>query len=263
MDCNCRTTEPSIVFFDIDGTLCRYEDAVTAGIRECFSLMHERGHRLFICTGRSPADISQDILSLGFDGMVAGMGAIVMVKNDVLRHTFIPHDMLVEDVQMLLDMKIPALILGFEEVLRTPYMIPSMLETGVVESSADLFRKGRVVDISSFDIEFEDLESIRPFVDLISKHSELVVYNEHSGQSRIIGVDKANGIDLILSLPEYKGMKSYSIGDSQNDIEMLKKTDIGIAMGDAPLEVVDAAAWQAPTVEQDGVFHAMKYFGLV
>lgn len=263
MATNFTYSFPSLIFFDIDGTLCRYKDTVTNRIRLCFSALHERGHRLFICTGRSPADISQDILSLGFDGIISCMGATVSVGSKILRHKCMPEDQLISAVQMLLDMRLPALILGNEAVLRTEQMIPSKLETGVIRSVEDLYRSGVAPDISTFDIEFENVEKIGGFIQLISQHSEFIKYNAHSGQTRLHGVNKASGIDLIRSLPEYAGMKSYAIGDSQNDLEMLESVDVAISMGDAPPEVLLAADWCAPPVEQDGVYYAMKQFLLI
>ena len=66
----------------------------------------------------------------------------------------------------------------------------------------------------------------------------------------------------MLGLPGYQGMTSYAIGDSQNDIEMLRYVDVGIAMGDAPKEVADCAKWRTSVVEADGVGRALRHFGL-
>ena len=41
-----------IVFFDIDGTLCRYAGKVDPGLKECFRRFHEKGNAAFLCTGR-------------------------------------------------------------------------------------------------------------------------------------------------------------------------------------------------------------------
>ncbi|MEN9215699.1 MAG: Cof-type HAD-IIB family hydrolase [Gloeomargarita sp. HHBFW_bins_162] len=49
-----------------------------------------------------------------------------------------------------------------------------------------------------------------------------------------------------------------AIGDNYNDLEMLQYAGVGIAMGNAPLEVQKQADWVAPTVEEDGVVTAIK-----
>jgi hydroxymethylpyrimidine pyrophosphatase-like HAD family hydrolase len=53
-----------------------------------------------------------------------------------------------------------------------------------------------------------------------------------------------------------------ALGDAANDIEMLGEAGIGVAMGNAPLEVKAAADWVAPSNNDDGVHAALRRFGL-
>mgnify|MGYP006181803593 CR=1 FL=1 len=48
-----------------------------------------------------------------------------------------------------------------------------------------------------------------------------------------------------------------AIGDDFTDIEMLQYAGIGVAMGNAPLEVRAAADWVTTTIEEDGVARAI------
>lgn len=257
-----KDNERAIIFFDIDGTLCRYEDTVNDNIKKCFKSLHERSHMVFLCTGRSPKDISHDILSLGFDGIIACMGAVIIHGNEVLQNKFITPDMLLETVGLMIERKVPALILGIDEVLRTEQMKPTPLETGIVRSVEDLYRNGKLVEISSLDIEYPNVSALGKIREIMDKHSDLIEYNETSGQTRLKGVNKAEAIRVVLARYSHENLKSYAIGDSQNDIEMLNCVDVGIAMGDAPEDVKSVASWITSTVEEDGVCNAMKHFGL-
>lgn len=154
------------------------------------------------------------------------------------------------------------LLLGIEEVLRTPWITPTMLETGVVHSLDELYRNGEVVQISSLDMEYATISELDEVRELIGRHSELLEYTKTSGQTRVWGVTKAAGIRRVQSLPQYIGLKSYAVGDSQNDIEMLENVDVGIAMGDAPSEVLEIASWITSSVEENGLCRAMEHFGL-
>ena len=51
-----------------------------------------------------------------------------------------------------------------------------------------------------------------------------------------------------------------TVGDNFNDLEMLRYAGVGVAMGDAPLPVQQAADWVAPSVEEDGVAVAIEQF---
>ena len=257
-----KDKERAIVFFDIDGTLCRYEDTVNDNIKRCFKRLHKGNHVVFLCTGRSPKDIYNDILSLGFDGIIACMGAVIIHGNEVLQNRFITPDMLLETVGLMIERKVPALILGIDEVLRTEQMKPTPLETGIVRSVEDLYRNGKLVEISSLDIEYPNVSALGKIREIMDKHSDLIEYNETSGQTRLKGVNKAEAIRVVLARYSHENLKSYAIGDSQNDIEMLNCVDVGIAMGDAPDIVKSAASWITSTVEEDGVCNAMRHFGL-
>ena len=46
---------------------------------------------------------------------------------------------------------------------------------------------------------------------------------------------------------------TVAIGDQRNDLEMLRWAALGVAMGQAPPEVVEAADEQTLTVEEDGL----------
>ena len=77
------------------------------------------------------------------------------------------------------------------------------------------------------------------------------------GQSKKVGIDvfcKYFGIDLAETL---------AFGDGGNDIEMLKHVNIGIAMGNANPEVKAIADYVTDEVDNDGIWNALKYFGVL
>ena len=57
------------VFFDIDGTIRGKSREITKRNREAICKLRENGHKAFLCTGRAPVSITQDILDVGFDGV--------------------------------------------------------------------------------------------------------------------------------------------------------------------------------------------------
>lgn len=251
-----------IVFFDIDGTLCRYAGKVDPGLKECFRKFHEKGNAAFLCTGRSPVDIQPDILELGFDGMIALMGAYIEVGGKVIQNKCIPQSLLKETVDVLLANRIQAFLLGREIYARTEYAKDYDWNLPVFHGMEDLYVNGHEPEIASIDLDFGRIEDIEICLPVMEKHSEFIQYSDITGQTRLHGVNKSRGIMTVLGFPEYRGMTSYAIGDSQNDIEMLRFVDVGIAMGDAPQEVSDCAKWQTSVVEADGVGRALRHFGL-
>lgn len=54
--------------------------------------------------------------------------------------------------------------------------------------------------------------------------------------------------------------KVIALGDMENDVEMLRAVGHGVAMGQAPLEVRQAARFTAPSNELHGVAVTLKTF---
>ncbi|MBD2424995.1 Cof-type HAD-IIB family hydrolase [Phormidium sp. FACHB-1136] len=61
-------------------------------------------------------------------------------------------------------------------------------------------------------------------------------------------------------LLDLKPDQVMTVGDNFNDLEMLRYAGVGVAMGEAPIPVQQAADWVAPGVEEDGVAVAIEQF---
>lgn len=252
----------ALVFFDIDGTICRYGESPPASAKEAFRRLHEKGNTAFLCTGRGEADIPREILDLGFEGIVSGMGADVRIGGRLLKHRFIQPSFLAQTAGALLAHGIAAMFTGQYDVFCTENFSVSA-QNGVIRSVEDVFRRGAFPQISSLDLEYSGIDELAPCLPAIEKHSRLVEYNPNSGQTELIGVNKSRAIASVLKQPRYRGRKTYALGDSQNDLEMLRAVDVGIAMGDAAPEAAACADWLTRRLEDDGLFRALEHFGLI
>ena len=75
-----------IVFLDVDGTLVDYENHLPKSAVEAIRRTRELGNLVFICTGRSRAEVYEDIWDIGIDGMIGGNGSYVEYQNQVVMH---------------------------------------------------------------------------------------------------------------------------------------------------------------------------------
>ncbi|MDX2273018.1 MAG: Cof-type HAD-IIB family hydrolase [Cyanobacteriota bacterium] len=76
-------------------------------------------------------------------------------------------------------------------------------------------------------------------------------------------VNKGNAVKYLAE--EVLGLRPeqvMTIGDSDNDVEMLAYAGLGVAMGNASAEVQAYADWVAPSVDEDGVAVALETFVL-
>lgn len=54
-----------------------------------------------------------------------------------------------------------------------------------------------------------------------------------------------------------------AFGDGENDIPMLVKAGVGVAVANAKDNVKAAADYIAPSVDEDGVAEALRHFGVI
>ena len=73
-----------LIFLDIDGTLTPPGSNVPpAGAVEAIRKAREKGHRVFLCSGRNPGMLAP-LLAYGFDGYVGSGGGYVVCGDKVL-----------------------------------------------------------------------------------------------------------------------------------------------------------------------------------
>lgn len=81
-----------IIFLDVDGTITDYENNVPPSAVHAIRLARARGHRVYMCTGRSKAENPPEIWAIGFDGMIGGNGSYVEDAGQVVMHQLITFD---------------------------------------------------------------------------------------------------------------------------------------------------------------------------
>ncbi len=74
----------------------------------------------------------------------------------------------------------------------------------------------------------------------------------------LAGVDKAAGVSRVGDTLGVDPANMVAMGDSYNDLPMLKACGFAVAMGNAPEEVKAVADFVAPTVEEDGLAIAIN-----
>lgn len=74
------------------------------------------------------------------------------------------------------------------------------------------------------------------------------------------GVDKAAAAAVLASMIGIEPQQFAAVGDSYNDLPMLRTSGTAIAMGNAPDEVKNEADHVAPSVEEDGLADAIERF---
>jgi len=72
------------------------------------------------------------------------------------------------------------------------------------------------------------------------------------------GVSKASGLEVVCNQLNITRLEVVAMGDGFNDVEMLRFAGLGIAMGNAPIEVKRAADWVTEHCDNHGVACAIE-----
>ena len=78
-----------ILFIDVDGTLVDYENHLPESAVRAIRAARAAGHRVYICTGRSKAEVYPPLREIGLDGMIGGNGSYVEDHGKVVMHPLI------------------------------------------------------------------------------------------------------------------------------------------------------------------------------
>ena len=79
----------------------------------------------------------------------------------------------------------------------------------------------------------------------------------------VSGTSKATGLSLFADYYRVKVSEIMACGDGGNDIPMLKAAGIGVAMGNASEKVQSVADFVTDTVDNNGLYKALKHFGVI
>lgn len=103
--------------------------------------------------------------------------------------------------------------------------------------------------------QFEDFIEAHPDLraDLINIKTDGFMYDVFNKSN-----DKANGIELMMDKIHFKWEDVIAFGDSTNDILMLEKADIGVAMGNATDYVKGFANFSTTSVYEDGIYNGIQ-----
>lgn len=274
-----------IIFLDVDGTLVDYENRLQDSAVEAIRRARSNGHRVYICTGRSKAEIYPELWKIGLDGMIGGNGSYVEDHGAVVMHQMISPKQCRRIVDWLHERQLEFYLESNHGLFASEHF-EEKAEPAVQEYSR---RKGQAdAGIHTVRSAFPDmifggelyrddvnkvsylLNTYRDFLDTKAQFPELesgtwggAGETALFGDLGVSGITKANAIACLLSWLHADKKDTIAFGDAKIDIPMLEYCEIGVAMGNGGKEIRDMADYVTDTVEKDGIYKAFRHFGLI
>ena len=254
------------VFFDVDGTLLSHKtNSVPDSARRALGALREKGILPFLATGRhiSMLQRMQPLEGLRFDGIVSLNGQYCRNEQGIIYHCPIdPADI--------------AILLGFLKENPHPCILVEE-DRMYINFHNDLVEKVQAA-IHSDMPALGDLN--RGYTHPIY---QAILYMSEENQKKLPpmpgirltswtlgGADlipatggKAAGIAKVLQHYGIDKSETMAFGDGQNDVDMFRAVGTAVAMGNACREAKEAAHYITDPVDEDGIYNALKHFGVL
>ena len=271
-----------IILLDVDGTLVDYEGRLPESAVRAVQAARAAGHRVYICTGRSKAEVYPNLWDIGLDGMIGGNGSYVEDRGHVVMHQLITPEQCRRVVDWLqardLDFYLesnnglfgsPKFALRGDSVVeeyvrrggKEPMSVRDAFPTMTFEGP---FYRDDVNKISFVLGSFQDyLDAQAAFPDLKAGtwggKGETALF----GDLGVKDITKAHAIACLLDYLGADRADTVAFGDAKVDIPMLEYCQVGVAMGSGGPEIKAMADYVTSGVEEDGLYRAFEHLGLL
>lgn len=258
-------------FFDIDGTLIDCVHGLTSlydTTKETLDELKQKGHDVFLATGRCPCFIADGVRDYDYSGYVTCNGGYVTYKGEVLFKEVISGEV----VSLLDKISRERNLLYFLEGVDHVY-VRDIHDHRLVDFCEKWEMKKELL-VDDFDVN-----EIETFIGMISVNCEddvryieeylspyFYVQRHMHGLSfdlTIKGVSKAVGILKVCEAMNRSIDDTIAFGDGTNDIEMLSTVGFAVAMDNACQEAKDVSDYITKSVLDDGVSYAVKDLGYI
>jgi Cof subfamily protein (haloacid dehalogenase superfamily) len=253
-------TSPKAIFIDIDETLVSHGAGPFEDDLAQIEAARERGHRFFLNTGRSLGNIPRELQeSPWVEGIIAGAGAHVIYGGQILYHSWVPEAILLAASEFYLKQEKWCVFEG-EEALYEIHL-PNLGLNGVIypiKNKNDFLTTYAGARISKITIGGGITEAEK---ELLEGAFNLIIQRNYF-EGLLPGINKARGMEMILEKIGIPRENSIAIGDSVNDIDMIRYAGLGIAMGNAKPELKEIAGAITGDCGKGGIAQAIVQYVL-
>ena len=252
-----------IIFFDIDGTLVKLgttqmSEKTKYALQKC----KENGIKIFIATGRPYMWVPK--FDIEFDGIVSFNGQYCIDTNGLIYKNNIDPEDVLQCKRNCDDMNIPLAIATKDKMCANysqetlDYYFTFASQVLEIDENYDETIKQPVYQMMAAIDAKEDEKLLKG-----CKSIQITRWWDHACDIIPVNGRKEIGIQQVLDHYGLKKEEAMAFGDGGNDATMISYVGTGIAMGNSKQEVKEIADYITSTVEEDGVYDALKHFQLI
>ena len=259
-----------VVFFDIDGTVVDYEtQIIPESTVEAIRLLRKNGHLPIVNTGRPIGHVDPRVQKLDFCGWICSCGMELILDGEMIYRDYpsmadchyileLAHRcrMAIQTEgadSLLFDADMPYHPLALREAERLSKQ--GIRVKALQEEWDHQFIKFVTYDTPGCQRQ-EFLDGVAPWFEATLRANTMIEFVKK-------GHSKAEGMARFLQKLNIPREEIFAIGDSENDLPMFAMAGTTICLGDGVEEVKRQADYVTDPVLGDGVFNALRHFGLI
>lgn len=265
-----------LLAINIDGTLLQSNGRIHKSTKEAIDYVREKGIYVTLVTSRSFPSAKKVAKALKLDSyLVTHRGGYIAAElEEPILEKRIDEDITFEIVRLLEGFSCQIRLVHEKYSLANKRKINNnLLAKTVVNSGDPLFYPHQFVDVISdtiiedpsappkIEVYFEDKGDLEDAEKAIQgMFSEVDTLRIDDVRMEIVphNVSKLTGLLYLGQQLGIKRSEIVAIGDAMDDIEMIEAVGLGVAMGNAPVEVKKAADWVTRSNNQYGVSYMVK-----
>lgn len=274
-----------IIFLDVDGTLVDYENRLPSSAVKAIRQARSNGHRVYICTGRSRAEVYPELWDIGLDGMIGGNGSYVEDNGHVVMHQLITLEQCRRIVDWLHGHGLEFYLESnnglfasehFEEAAQPAMRLYSKRkgregadQVTIRSVFPEMIFGGELYRNDLNKVSFL-LSSYQDYLDAKAAFPDLKVgtwggKDEEAlfGDLGVKDIDKAFAVETLVKYLHADMQDTIAFGDAKVDIPMLECCAYGVAMGSGGAEIKAMADYVTDAVDKDGLYKAFHALGLL
>lgn len=263
----------TFVFIDLDGTFWEHEH-IPASALEAVRIARENGHMVFVNTGRARSTAEHVLKNLDLDGFVYSAGTEIWLHG---KRIFF-HPLEVEKLNQIMDefnkRNVAYCLEGSTGTFVTPAYAEHIQKNAEFNRVSDTFQNlPRIEDMTDEDFAAVMKISVKidpnqNIDDLLEKENLVFtpfgfqIEGVRSGELTEAGYTKGTAMDVVRQKVD-PSARTMAIGDSENDIPMLKDADFSVCMGNGTKHAKETADWITETINNDGFYKAFEKAALL
>lgn len=256
-----------LIATDIDGTILKYNYEFNAEVKKCIRDLTEHGVKVVLVTGRMHAATRHIAEELGLDTpVVCYQGGLVKHNNEILYERNLEPKFTKDIINWARKNNIHINLYINDElyVEKDSPTIQRYIRQGVPDFQIKSFDEIKLEKINKLLlIDYEDENKVTMWKEYLEvKYPDIYFIKSTPFYCEICHSEatKASAVNFLKDYWELKKEEIMTIGDQNNDIDLLSAGGIKVAMGNATDELKEIADYVTDTVNNNGFVKAVEKF---